>query len=216
MHFKSKIPDLVIPKCSILDYLFPPGTEPSEKPLWINAKDESISNSPKSALLYARRLGFGLKRLGVKSGDVCMLFTPNHIFVPVAYWGVVGLGAAFSGANPNFTVKGMRVGRDWVDVRGIANGGGGIELEYQIAILQPKVLLVHPSLLETGKKAAKKAGLRENQLYLFADLEAPSVGEVRDWRTILGTPEEGSKWQWKKLSPEEAQTQVAAINFSSG
>jgi 4-coumarate--CoA ligase len=89
MHFKSKIPDLVIPKCSILDYLFPPGTEPSEKPLWINAKDESISNSPKSALLYARRLGFGLQRLGVKSGDVCMLFTPNHIFDEVLDDGAV-------------------------------------------------------------------------------------------------------------------------------
>jgi 4-coumarate--CoA ligase len=117
MPFKSKIPDLVIPKCSILDYLFPPGTEPSEKPLWINAKDESISNSPKSALLYARRLGFGLQRLGVKSGDVCMLFTPNHIFVPVAYWGVVGLGAAFSGANPNFTVKG-----EWGEVLWVGKG----------------------------------------------------------------------------------------------
>jgi 4-coumarate--CoA ligase len=100
-------------------------------------------------------------------------------------------------------------------VRGF-DANGETELEYQVAILQPKVLLVHPSLLETGKKAAKKAGLREDQLYLFADLETPSVGEVRDWRTILGTPEEGSKWQWKNLSPEEAQTQVAAINFSSG
>lgn len=195
MSFKSKIPDLTIPKCAILDFLFPSGTTPSDKPLWINAQDQSISNSPKSALLYARRLGLGLQRLGVKSGDVCLLFTPNHIFVPVAYWGVVGLGAAFSGANPNFTVK---------------------ELEYQIAILQPKVLLVHPSLLETAKKAAKKAGLSEGQLYLFADREVPSVGVVRDWRTILGTPEEGNNWQWKKLSPEEAQTQVAAINFSSG
>ena len=35
-----------------------------------------------------------------------MIFTPNHIFVPVAYLGVVGAGYAFSGANPVYTVAG--------------------------------------------------------------------------------------------------------------
>jgi hypothetical protein len=35
-----------------------------------------------------------------------MIFTPNHIFVPVAYLGIVSAGAAFSGANPAYTVLG--------------------------------------------------------------------------------------------------------------
>ena len=35
-----------------------------------------------------------------------MIYTPNHIFVPVAYLGIVGAGYAFSGANPVYTLPG--------------------------------------------------------------------------------------------------------------
>jgi hypothetical protein len=91
-----------------------------------------------------------------------------------------------------------------------------VELEYQISVLQPKVLLVHPNLIATAKIAAAKAKLPENRLYLFSDRETPSIDSFKDWRTILGTAEEGETWQWRKLSPEESQTRVAAINFSSG
>lgn len=51
-------------------------------------------------------MGLGLQKLGVKAGDSLLVFTPNHIFVPVAYLGTVCLGCAFSGASPAFTVAG--------------------------------------------------------------------------------------------------------------
>jgi acyl-CoA synthetase (AMP-forming)/AMP-acid ligase II len=51
-------------------------------------------------------LAFGLERIGLKKGDVVMIYTPNHIFVPVAYLGIVGAGYAFSGANPVYTLPG--------------------------------------------------------------------------------------------------------------
>jgi len=35
-----------------------------------------------------------------------VIFTPNHIYVPVAYLGILGAGAAFSGLNPAYTVTG--------------------------------------------------------------------------------------------------------------
>jgi 4-coumarate--CoA ligase len=35
-----------------------------------------------------------------------MILTPNHIFVPVAYLGIVGSKRIFSGANPAYTVSG--------------------------------------------------------------------------------------------------------------
>lgn len=49
----------------------------------------------------------GLDRMGSKTGDVVMVFTPNHIFVPVAYHGIVGSKRIFSGSNPAYTVSGM-------------------------------------------------------------------------------------------------------------
>ncbi|KAK5051345.1 hypothetical protein LTR84_002997 [Exophiala bonariae] len=115
--------------------------------------------------------------------------------VPVAYLGIVAVGAAFSGANPAFTEK---------------------ELEYQIATLQPKVLLVHPTLLSTAKAAAAKAAVPGLQLYIFSDQETGSLEGFRDWRVILSTLEQGERWHWRKLSPEESETTIAAINFSSG
>ncbi|KIW28201.1 uncharacterized protein PV07_07881 [Cladophialophora immunda] len=195
MPFVSKIASLPLQKCSILDFLFPPDQPVSDKPLWIDAADTSHWNSPKSALALAKRFGYGLQQLGVQFEDRCLLFTPNHIMVPVSYFGVVGIGAAFSGANPTFTEK---------------------ELEYQITILQPKIMLVHPSLIPTAKAAAAKAAVPGMRLYVFSDRETGTIDGLPDWRDILGTPEQGERWQWRKLPGEEAVNTIAAINFSSG
>ncbi|EXJ61682.1 hypothetical protein A1O7_02111 [Cladophialophora yegresii CBS 114405] len=195
MPFVSKLASLPLQKCSILDFLFPSDQGISDKPLWIDARDPSHWQSPKSALALARRLGFGLQRLGVQPGDRCLLFTPNHIMVPVSYLGIVGAGAAFSGANPAFTET---------------------ELQYQITTLQPKILLVHPNLISTAKAAAAKSAVPGLRLYVFSDRRTGALEGLPDWHDILGTPEQGETWQWKKLSPEESQTTIAAINFSSG
>jgi 4-coumarate--CoA ligase len=48
-----------------------------------------------------------LDRIGSKPGEVVMILTPNHIFVPVAYLGIVGSKRIFSGANPAYTVSGV-------------------------------------------------------------------------------------------------------------
>ncbi len=51
-------------------------------------------------------MGVGLDKLDVKYGEVVLIFSPNHIFVPVAYLGVVGSKRVFSGINPIYTVPG--------------------------------------------------------------------------------------------------------------
>jgi 4-coumarate--CoA ligase len=107
MPFKSPFPDLVIPKCNLLHYLFPEGQTPSNTPIWIDAKDTNHYLTPRALLQWSKRLALGLDRLGSKPGEVVMIYTPNHIFVPVAYLGVVGSKRIFSGANPAYTVSGM-------------------------------------------------------------------------------------------------------------
>jgi 4-coumarate--CoA ligase len=109
MVMRSELPDLDIPQTNILDYLFPSNTEISDKPLWIDAANTSYSLSPRAALQWIKRLGFGMQRLGIQRDDVCMIFSPNHIYVPVAYLGFVGYGASFSGMNPNYTVQGEQL-----------------------------------------------------------------------------------------------------------
>jgi 4-coumarate--CoA ligase len=112
MPFSSPFPSLDIPKCNLLDYLFPKGQPLSDTPIWIDAQDTNHYLTPRSLLQWSKRLALGLDRLGVKQGEVVLILTPNHIFVPVAYLGVVGSKRIFSGANPAYTVSGMCISRD--------------------------------------------------------------------------------------------------------
>lgn len=106
MTIKSKHSALHIIPCNLLDYLFPYDQPASRETLWIDADDENVHLSPAQMLVWVKRLGQGLQKIGVGVGDSVLVFTSNHIFVPVAYLGTVGIGAAFSGASPAFTVAG--------------------------------------------------------------------------------------------------------------
>jgi len=192
---KSKQPDLDIVSCNILDWLFPVDQPVSEQPLWIDANDPSNALSPKQALHWVKRLAVGLQRHGVRSGDACLIFTPNHIFVPVAYMGTVCLGAAFSGASPAFTVN---------------------ELVHQITAVSPKVVFVHPSLRETVLEACKKANIPQSSIFLVSDVENASMDGLHDWRTLMASAQESKDWRWPSFTPKQAQSIIGTINFSSG
>ena len=106
MVIRSPYPDLKIPEQDILSYLFPSEHSLSEDPLWINAASPDIYLSLRTGLQWIKRLAIGLDHLGLKTGDVLMIVSPNHIFVPIAYLGAVGSGRIFSGANPLYTADG--------------------------------------------------------------------------------------------------------------
>jgi 4-coumarate--CoA ligase len=107
MPLTSPLKDVEIPKSDILTYLFPPGSSPSEDPIWLDAADPENSLSPKQLLQWVKRLAIGLDRLGIQEQEAVMILTPNHIFVPVAYLGIVGSRRIFSAGNPIYTVPGM-------------------------------------------------------------------------------------------------------------
>lgn len=58
-------------------------------------------------LRWIKKLAIGLDKVRCEPGQVAMIYTPNHIFVPAAYMGIVGSGRVFSGANPAYTESGM-------------------------------------------------------------------------------------------------------------
>jgi hypothetical protein len=45
-------------------------------------------------------------KLQLKTGDVVLMISPNHVFVPVAYIGSIACGAVFSGLTPLASVNG--------------------------------------------------------------------------------------------------------------
>lgn len=82
--------------------------------------------------------------------------------------------------------------------------------------VEPKLLLVHPNLVSNAVAAAAKAGLPKSCIYQMDDKECPTKEGVLDWRSLLGSEAEGDSWTWPKLTPEQARTTVATINYSSG
>lgn len=194
MVYHSKYKAIDIPQCNILSYLFP-GTEiPSEKPVWIDAMHPERWLSPAKLLQYVRRFALGLDRLGVPINEAVMVFTPNHIFVPAVYLGAAGSKRYYTGANPSYTVD---------------------ELAYQMEIVKPAVVLIHPSLFSVGYAAVKNTNLPRIKIFLFSDTDCLEQDGICDWKTMLAPEAEATFWEWEDLA-NEATNQIATINFSSG
>lgn len=195
MPYTSPWAPLKIPKCNILSYLFPPGASPPETPIWIDATDASKSLSPAQMLSWIKRFAVGLDRLGIGQQEAIMVFTPNHIFVPMAYLAVAGSQRFFTGANPVYTVN---------------------EVAHQMEAISAAVVLIHPTLLETGIAAAKLANIPLDRLFLFSDSEHVTTSGVRDWRAMVSSEKDAASWAWNPLEGEAATRATAVINFSSG
>ncbi|KAL6706989.1 hypothetical protein ACN47E_004939 [Coniothyrium glycines] len=195
MPFSSPFPSLDIPKCNLLEYLFPAGTVQSDVPLWIDSKETSQCLSPRMLVQWTKRLALGLDRIGSKPGEVVMIFTPNHIFVPVAYLGIVGSKRIFSGANPAYTVS---------------------EMIHQVSNTGAQFILAHPTMVTTAVEAAKGAGLPDGRVFLFSEEENASVEGCQDWRHFLPSAAEGDAYSFPILSEREAITTTATVNYSSG
>lgn len=194
MAYRSTFPRLEIPKSNILSYLYPPNQTVSDQPIWIDASNPNNSLSPRQMLTWVRRLGYGLDRLGIGKGEVVIILTPNHIFVPVAYLGIVGSGRVFSGANPTYTQ---------------------FEIEHQLKDTGSKLILVHPSLVKTAVSAASRVGIPKERIFQFADHPCETLDGVQDWRNFIGSEEEARKWRWDNMA-DTSTTTVATINYSSG
>ena len=186
---------LNIPASNLLDYVFPSNSTPSDKPIWIDADDSSHSLSPRQALQWIRKLGAGLDKLGVPLGEPVMMFTRNHIFVPVFYYAVAGSGRVFTGCNTAYGVD---------------------ELKYQLENTGAKLLLVEPIFLDTVLKAAEQSGLSRNRIFLFSDKSCETTQGIKDWRTILASDDEAQRWQWPTISSVDCKRRTAALNYSSG
>ena len=184
-----------IPETDVLNYIFPEGKIPSDEPLWIDADDTSNSLSPKQLLQWTKRLGVGLDKLDIKQGEAVMMYTQNHIFVPVLYLGVVGAGRVFTGCNPAYGVS---------------------ETSYQLENTGAKLLLVEPEFLDTVLKAAEMAGLPRGRIFLFSDRPCETIKGIRDWREMLGSEQEAQQWQRHRMSASESTKTIAVLNYSSG
>lgn len=139
----------------------------------------------------ALNFGKGLRAIYEwKKGDVLALFTPNSIDTPAITWGTHWAGGVVSPANPAYTVD---------------------ELEFQLKTAGAKALATHISVLPVAKKAASKAGISEDRIFLIGDDRDPDakIKHFTSVRNISGV----TRFRRPKLDPSK---DVAFLVFSSG
>ncbi|OQO14039.1 hypothetical protein B0A48_00915 [Cryoendolithus antarcticus] len=184
-----------IPATDVLSYVFPEGTRPSDQPIWIDADNTLNSLSPAQLLQWVKRLGVGLDRLGIGQDEAVMMYSSNHIFIPVAYLGIAGSGRIFTGCNPAYGVN---------------------ETKFQLENTGARLVFVEPKFLDIVLQAADKAKFPRDRIYLFDDKPLQAQNGVKDWRSMLGSEQEGQGWQWRRMSARDSKTRTAALNYSSG
>ncbi|KAF8843210.1 acetyl-CoA synthetase-like protein [Paxillus ammoniavirescens] len=132
-------------------------------------------------------------RYDIKSDDVVLIFSPNHVDYPPAMWATHRLGAIVSGANPTYTTN---------------------ELLYQIQITKPSLVITHPGSLSTAVSAARAAGIPDTHVIVFDQVPENNHTAVE---TLV---QEGLRMEQCFIEPRlkrgEAKSKVAFLNFSSG
>ncbi|KAF4556584.1 AMP-binding enzyme-like protein 17 [Elsinoe fawcettii] len=188
---------LDIPLTDVLSFVFPPDREPSNEPVWIDAAKTDNALSPAQSLQWIKRLGAGLDGLGIKQDEVVMMYSSNHIFVPVVYLGAAGSGRIFSGCNPAYGVN---------------------ETSFQIENTGARLILVEPPYLSTVLTAAKKSNFPRDRIYLFSDSPCKSAEGIRDWSSFLPSPSSSAvkSWSWHRMTADESRKRTAVLNYSSG
>ncbi|OAX79508.1 hypothetical protein ACJ72_06170 [Emergomyces africanus] len=88
---------------------------------------------------------------------------------------------------------------------------------YQMKNTEAKVILVHPSLVNTAIAAAKEANISRDRLFQFSETVNPIKNGVKDWSNgLLTSVQESHSYQWPEFHGDEAAKTIATINYSSG
>lgn len=71
-------------------------------------------------------------------------------------------------------------------------------------------------MLKVTLEACNKTKFPRERIFLFSDEECEPQQGLKDWRSILASPQEAESWKWRRLNDEESAETVAVLNYSSG
>ncbi|XP_043706613.1 probable CoA ligase CCL7 isoform X1 [Telopea speciosissima] len=130
--YRSLRPLVIFPKdpnLSMLPFLFRNSSAYSDKLALADADSGETLTFAQFKSMVAK-VAHGLLRLGIKKGDVVLIFSPNSIQFPLCFLGIVALGAIATTANPLYTTA---------------------ELSKQLKDSRPKLVITVPSLWDKVK-----------------------------------------------------------------
>nr|A0A6B9HER0.1 RecName: Full=Piperic acid--CoA ligase; Short=PipCoA ligase [Piper nigrum]QGY72664.1 piperic acid coenzyme A ligase [Piper nigrum] len=90
------------PNLSVTSYLFQRSDAYPDRLALADANSGETLNFAQFKAMV-QRVSHGLSRLGIKKGDVVLIFSPNSIYFPVCFLAIVALGAVVTTGNPQYT-----------------------------------------------------------------------------------------------------------------
>lgn len=201
MPYKSRW-SIDIPILSLSSYVFDsPKAKLGEKPLIVNAENDSQYLTHHSYREWSKRLAAGLRKAGFQPGDRLLLFSGNTVFFPVVIQGTIMAGGIFTGANPSYVAR---------------------ELAYQLQDSGAKFLITAEASLNTALEAASSIKFPQDKVFVMGDgselfeERAKPLRGIQHWSKLLASPSEGSKFEWTAFQSHEDMNHTAVINYSSG
>ncbi|KAJ3558976.1 hypothetical protein NM688_g619 [Phlebia brevispora] len=137
----------------------------------------------------------GSLRIFVGDSDIVCLSSPNDIDYPIILWAVTLIGGIVATMNPALTPQ---------------------EIEYQLKLVQPKLIIAHQLTFNTVKQILQKAqlGIRPTLVSIASipsNASIVTVGSLVEFGRNLPLPSPEIH-----LKPGEAKRKIALLCFSSG
>ncbi|KAI7897203.1 uncharacterized protein EV154DRAFT_433354 [Mucor mucedo] len=191
MVIQSTLPSITIPETDILQLLFKNVHKtPENRKLYIDAfsgESLTLGQLKDNVLRFAASLQ---DSFNFQKGNVVAIYAPNQYDYSIPLLGAVAAGGIASPANPAYTPK---------------------ELAYQLEMTSAKVLIAHPTNVESALAAADLVGLPKSNVFVFG--KQVINGVVPYYQAFLTSQRRADLI---RLNAEEAKDTVAYLCFSSG
>ncbi|BGP16026.1 hypothetical protein JCM10213_004806 [Rhodosporidiobolus nylandii] len=194
--YKSPWPEVELPECSVWEKVWsnPKNVADNETAIIDGMTGRTLSRL--ELRILAQNLAHGFRHTaGLSPGDVVCLFSPNTFYYHAIVLATQCAGVVFSGANAAYETG---------------------ELAHQIEDSEAKLLLVHPSVLETALAATSSLGWSAQQqkdrivLAVKADEAGPAASHYHPLDHLISN---------ERLEPhrvERPKETVAYLGYSSG
>lgn len=102
-----------VPRVDLLTFVFrAQNKQMRSRPQYFDAFRPERHYSLVEGEKFAKRIGLGLRRLGLQSDDKVMLFSSNNLFFPALLWGVIAADCVFTAVSPTATAAGLSQSHD--------------------------------------------------------------------------------------------------------
>ncbi|EXJ74639.1 uncharacterized protein A1O5_01332 [Cladophialophora psammophila CBS 110553] len=163
-----------------------------DKPIYIDALDQSRWYSGRKARTAVRQLVAGFHALGLKQGDCVLINSMADIDYSILFLSIIAAGGIVCGSNPYYSEA---------------------ESLHQLKRVTPRFIFTEAEFLDKMQSCAAKCEIGCNRIFIFDHRDPTIPGGFRSWRRLL----EYGDSDWVRFTDDKTSRHtIAAYVMSSG